>query len=340
MQRPVGLSAPSGWAVQAGLTRVKVSGAVHRLGPGRKAVLDGGAGDLFEIEVPRPKSVRGAGVLVGEIDAADAFVVGRERGGNAGGAVGGKGVAVERDAEDDVVRGEIDFDHDVRSAISLSSACGSSSYMTLTPWPMRSAWPRSTASRTWKRKAFEGDEAGRELAGVEREVDLRVDGVEEVDHVHLPGVLGHGEVVVFGLDEVEATTTVARGVAASAAATSKASRVWAKTRAGSWERRTCQRKRISTEQAAVALGWPQCSMELRWARASAKKRRSVATSSRDRRPGACRGARRARARWCRWCPGRGARRRSAEGRRWRMGRRGASRSRKRGGRRWGTAASP
>ena len=36
------------------------------------------------------------------------------------------------------------------------------------------------------------------------DVDFGIDAVEIVEHEHLAVVLGHGEVGVFGLDEVEA----------------------------------------------------------------------------------------------------------------------------------------
>ena len=52
--------------------------------------------------------------------------------------------------------------------------------------------------------AFRADHAVAELAGVERDADVGVEGVEEADHTHLPGVLGHGHAPVFRLDEVDA----------------------------------------------------------------------------------------------------------------------------------------
>ena len=76
--------------------------------------------------------------------------------------------------------------------------------MMSTPWPMRSAWPRSTASRMWKREAVGWDEAGGEFAGVEAMWTFGIDAVEVVEHEHLAVVLGHGQVGVFGLHEVDA----------------------------------------------------------------------------------------------------------------------------------------
>ena len=63
-----------------------------------------------------------------------------------------------------------------RAASSFNSSSGSVSYMTSTPWPMRSAWPRSMASRMWKRRPGGWHHGGGKLAGVQRDVDLGVDG--------------------------------------------------------------------------------------------------------------------------------------------------------------------
>jgi hypothetical protein len=48
------------------------------------------------------------------------------------------------------------------------------------------------------------DEAGSEFASVKADVDLRVDAVEVIQHEHLAVIFGHGQVAVFGHDEVEA----------------------------------------------------------------------------------------------------------------------------------------
>ena len=79
------------------------------------------------------------------------------------------------------------------------------------------------------------DEAGSEFAGVERDVHLRIDAVEVVEHQHLAVVLGHGEVAVFGLNEVDADDAW-DGLIESRR--SKPRRVWAKTCCGGKPRRT------------------------------------------------------------------------------------------------------
>ena len=52
-------------------------------------------------------------------------------------------------------------------------------------------------------EAFVGDEAGSEFSRVHRDMNLGVDAVQIVDHLHLHFVIGHGEVSVFGHDEID-----------------------------------------------------------------------------------------------------------------------------------------
>ena len=58
-------------------------GSLPEAGAGKKAVLEAGAGRCFEVEVGEVEFDRGARVLVGEIDAGDALVVGGEGEGDA-----------------------------------------------------------------------------------------------------------------------------------------------------------------------------------------------------------------------------------------------------------------
>ena len=76
-------------------------------------MFEAGAGDVLEVEVGEVEVHRGAGVLVGEVDAGDAFVIGGEGDGNAGGTIERQRMPGRVDAEDDVVGGEVDLDHDV-----------------------------------------------------------------------------------------------------------------------------------------------------------------------------------------------------------------------------------
>ena len=67
----------------------EVVGLLPEAGAGEEAVFEAGAGHVFEVEVGEVEVERGAGVLVGEVDAGDAFVVGGEGDGDFGGAVDG-----------------------------------------------------------------------------------------------------------------------------------------------------------------------------------------------------------------------------------------------------------
>ena len=141
--------------------RVKSSGFCQRLGPGRK-LCSRPVRAMFLRSVGEVVFERGAGVLVREVDAGDAFVVGGERDGDVRGAVGGKrmiGPVMPRMTSLEV---RLISTMTWRSASSLQEQlAGRLSYMTSTPWPMRSAWPRSTASRMWKRRPAAGRCRGR-----------------------------------------------------------------------------------------------------------------------------------------------------------------------------------
>ena len=78
-----------------------------------EAVLHAGADHLLQVGVVEVVGFDGADVFVGEVDARDAFVVGGERNGDVVLAVDRERVIVAADAEDEVVAGERDFDHDV-----------------------------------------------------------------------------------------------------------------------------------------------------------------------------------------------------------------------------------
>ena len=76
-------------------------------------MLDAGASGVFQVEIREIEFERCASVLVGEIDAGDAFVVGGEGEGNACGAIVGKRMPRRDDSEDYVVGGQVDLGHDV-----------------------------------------------------------------------------------------------------------------------------------------------------------------------------------------------------------------------------------
>ena len=128
------------------------------------------------------------------------------------GAVGREGVTVEGHAEDDVVGGEIDFGHDVTLGHFLEEGGGVVFIHDVDA--VADAFGVAEVDGLADMEAETGgrDEAGGDLAGVERDMDVRVDAVEVIEHAHLAGVLAHGEEVVFGLDEVDAHDVRVGGV--------------------------------------------------------------------------------------------------------------------------------
>lgn len=71
------------------------------------------ASHILEIEISEIEVERGTSVLAGERDAGDAFVISGERDGDTSSAVEGKRVMPSVNPKNDVIRGEIDLDHDV-----------------------------------------------------------------------------------------------------------------------------------------------------------------------------------------------------------------------------------
>ncbi|MDX6459813.1 MAG: hypothetical protein QOE55_3510 [Acidobacteriaceae bacterium] len=82
-------------------------------GAGEEAVFDASADQALEVEVGEVELEGSAGVLLRDVTARDAFVVGGEGDGDVGGAVVGERVILASYAEDAVVGGEVDLDHDV-----------------------------------------------------------------------------------------------------------------------------------------------------------------------------------------------------------------------------------
>ena len=76
-------------------------------------MLEGGASHTLEIEIAKVEVEGSPCVFVGEIDPRDAFIVGGESDWNSGRTIGGEWMPLLLNAEDNVVRGEVDFSHDV-----------------------------------------------------------------------------------------------------------------------------------------------------------------------------------------------------------------------------------
>jgi len=125
-----------------------------------------------------------------------------------GSAIERERVFVADDAEDALIGTEVDLDHDValghfleellsvgfvESVDAVADAFGVAEFDGLTDV---------------EAQALGRDEAGRKFAGVQSDVNMGIDGVEIVDHLHVQGVIAHGEEAVFRHDEVEANPGV------------------------------------------------------------------------------------------------------------------------------------
>jgi hypothetical protein len=141
---------------------------------------------------------------VGEVDAGDAFVVGGEGDGDVRGHVGVEGMGFALDAEDDVVGGEVDFDHDVFGGHLLEEGGGGMFVEDVDAVADTLGMAEVDGFADMEAEAFGRHHAGGKLAGVKRDADVGVNGVEVVEHLHLEVVVLHGDAVVFGLDEVDA----------------------------------------------------------------------------------------------------------------------------------------
>ena len=72
-------------------------------GAGQKAVFEAGANHLLQVVVPELVGLRGANVFRGQVDARDAFVVGRKGHGHVRFAIQRKGVRFAAHAQNQVV---------------------------------------------------------------------------------------------------------------------------------------------------------------------------------------------------------------------------------------------
>ena len=167
-------------------------------------MFEAGAHHAFEVGVAEIIGLYGADVFVSQIDARDAFVVGGQSDGDAEQSVERKGMIHAADAEDYIVAGEADFQHDmfcshllqesvrlilVHDVDAVADAFGVSDFH---------------GQADVAAEAFVGNEPRRKLPGVQTDVDLGIDRVKKADDVHVQGVIGHGGVAVLWHDEVDA----------------------------------------------------------------------------------------------------------------------------------------
>ncbi len=63
-----------------------------------------------------------------------------------------------------------------------------------------------------KAQAFGRNETRSQFAGVQRDVHFRVDGMQILDHLHLQGVVAHGNEAVFGHYKIDADPGVVMSI--------------------------------------------------------------------------------------------------------------------------------
>jgi len=129
-------------------------------------------------------------------------------------AVDGKGVLSAGHAQDQSVAGEVDFDQDVviahlfqergrvRLIHDVDAVADSFRVAQVERFPDVEA------------QAVRGHHSGSQLARVQSDVDLRVDGFRVGDHFHIEIVIVHRVVPIFGLHEIDGHD--ARSAAAAA----------------------------------------------------------------------------------------------------------------------------
>jgi len=170
---------------------------------GKKAVFEAGADHLLEVAITQAESLNGADVFVGEVDARDAFVVGGESKRNVELFVNWKRMILGGNSENALVAGEIDFHEDVfcghvfekrvrfvfvQDVHAVADALGMAEFDGLA----------DVATET-----FIGDKTRSEFASMKTDVNFWIEAMEEIEHAHVEGIIGHGDVAVFRHDKIQ-----------------------------------------------------------------------------------------------------------------------------------------
>jgi hypothetical protein len=154
------------------------------------------------------------------------------------GAVQRKRVLAALDAENALVRAEVDFDHHVLLRQLLEQGRGVVFVHHVDAVADALGVSQLDRLADVEAQALGRDQAGSQLAGVQADVDLGINGVEIVEHPHLQRVVAHGNEAVLGLHEVDADEAGLMLASMVCWMVSKPSRVWAKTCSGAKPRRT------------------------------------------------------------------------------------------------------
>ena len=130
-------------------------------------------------------------------------------------------------------------------------------------------------------QAFGRDQAGREFAGMQSDVDLGIDGVEVAEHLHLQRVIAHGDEAILGHDEVDADEPVVVRIDAGLDGFKAEQRL----REDLFGRKAAQNlvdvADLHAGRRRAAWAVPQCSRRLRSASTVRTSLRSSETSSRS-----------------------------------------------------------
>src|SRR3984885_8817241 len=107
------------------------------------------------------------------------------------------------DTKDDIVRCEVDLDHNVTIGHLFQESVGLILVHDVDPVADALRMAEIDCLTNMKTQTSRWDEARGNLSGVQADMNRRIDTVQVVQHKHLAVVFGHRHVSVLRLDEVE-----------------------------------------------------------------------------------------------------------------------------------------
>ena len=154
-------------------------------------MFESGAHQFFQVGVVQIVGLNGAHVFVGEIDARDAFVIGRERDGHAKFAIERERMRISRDAENHVVTGQIDFDHHVLRSHFLQQIAGT--IFVHHVYAVADALGVSfvDCETNVAAEAFIRNEPRCNFSGMQRDANFGIEPVKKIDHAHVQREIRH-----------------------------------------------------------------------------------------------------------------------------------------------------
>ncbi len=107
------------------------------------------------------------------------------------------------DVQDDVVAGEVDLDHGAPGGHQLEQIVGMVLLHHVNAVADAFGMCLFDGGANMKAQSVRRHHSGRQLAGVQCDVHLGVEGVERTDHLHLLTVVGHGDAPVLRLHHID-----------------------------------------------------------------------------------------------------------------------------------------